>query len=137
MSRNRACRAFPLLGSKPLTTDSVFLFEMLAPLIELSGLLVVSASYATGLLDIEFFVLFLAVAILLGAVLTTGTLVLEEITFRRYPKTLELLRLIGAGFIENLGYHQLTMCWRVIGWWDYVKGNTAWSQMERKGFGKT
>ena len=114
-----------------------FLFEMLAPLIELSGLLVVSASYATGFLDIEFFVLFLAVAILLGAVLTTGTLVLEELAFRRYPKTLELLRLFGAGFIENLGYHQLTMCWRLIGWWDYVKGNTAWGRMERKGFGKS
>ena len=59
-----------------------FLFEMLAPLVELLGLFVVSASYATGLLDIEFFILFLAVAILLGAVLTTGTLVLEELTFR-------------------------------------------------------
>ena len=114
-----------------------FVFEMLAPLIELLGLVVVSASYATGLLDIEFFILFLAVAILLGATLTTGTLVMEELTFRRYPKTLDLLRLIGAGFIENIGYHQLTMCWRAKGWWDYLKGNTAWGRMERKGFGQT
>ena len=114
-----------------------FLFEMLAPLIELLGLFVVSGSYAAGLLDIEFFVLFLAVAILLGTVLTTGTLVLEELTFRRYSKTLDLLRLIGAGFVENLGYRQLTMWWRLLGWWDYLKGNTAWGRMERKGFGQT
>ena len=103
-----------------------FFFEMLAPLIELIGLFVVSGSYAAGLLDIEFFVLFLVVAILLGAAPTTGTLVLEELTFRRYSKTLDFLRLIGAGFIENLGYRQLTRWWRVKGWWDYLKGSTAW-----------
>ncbi len=114
-----------------------FIFEMLAPLIEHSGLFVVSASYASGLLDIEFFILFLAVAVLLGVALTTGTLILEELTFRRYPKTLELLRLIGAGFIENLGYHQLTMWCRVKGSWDYLRGNTAWGRMERTGFGNT
>ena len=114
-----------------------FLFEMLAPLIELLGLFVVSASYATGLLDIEFFVLFLAVAILLGAVLTTGTLVLEELTFRRYSETRELLKLIAAAFAENLGYRQLTMWWRIKGWWDYLKGDREWGRMDRKGFGKT
>ena len=114
-----------------------FFFEMLAPLVELLGLFVVSASYATGLLDIEFFVLFLAVAILLGAVLTTGTLVLEELTFRRYSETRELLKLIAAAFAENLGYRQLTMWWRIKGWWDYLKGDKEWGRMDRKGFGKT
>lgn len=95
------------------------LFEMFAPVLELAGL---------GL--------FVAVTVLFGSVLTTGSVLLEEISFRRYLKTTELLKMIAAGFAENLGYRQLNLWWRASGCLDYLRGKTAWGQMERRGFGK-
>ena len=112
-------------------------FEMLAPLVELSGYIIIPLSYALGMLNFLFFALFLAVAILFGVILSIGSVVLEELSFRKYPKTSDLLKLVAAAFLENFGYRQLTVWWRVKGSWDYVRGKTAWGKTERKGFAKT
>jgi len=112
------------------------LFEMLAPLIELSGYIIIPLSYALGMVNFLFFALFLAIAILLGVILSTGSVVLEELSFAKYPKTSDLLKLIAVSFLENFGYRQLTVWWRVKGTWDYFRGKTAWGKMERKGFAK-
>ncbi len=98
-------------------------FEMLAPLVELSGYIIIPLSYALGMLNFLFFALFLGVAILFGVILSTGSVVLEELSFRRYPKTSDLLKLVAASFLENFRYRQLTVWWRVKGSWDYVRGD--------------
>ena len=116
-------------------TNFVF-FEMLAPLVELSGYVIIPLSYVLGMTNVAFFALFLAVAILVGVILSTGSVVLEELSFRRYPRTVDLLIMVAVGFAENLGYRQLTLWWRVKGTWDYLRGNTSWGKMERKGFAK-
>ena len=112
-------------------------FEMLAPVVELSGYIIIPLSYALGIVNLLFFALFLTVAILVGVILSTGAVVLEELFYRRYPKTSDIARLIAAAFLENFGYRQLTVWWRVKGFWDYFRGKTAWGKMERKGFAKT
>ena len=109
-------------------------FEMLAPIVEMSGYIIIPLSFALGIVNFPFFALFLTVAILIGVILSTGSVVLEELSFRRYPKTSDLLRLVVFGFLENFGYRQLTSWWRLKGFWDYFRGNTAWGKMERKGF---
>ncbi|MFQ5996632.1 MAG: glycosyltransferase [Dehalococcoidales bacterium] len=113
------------------------LFEMLAPIVELSGYIIIPLSYALGIVNFLFFALFLTVAILIGVILSTGSVVLEELSFRRYPKTSDILKLITTGFLENFGYRQMTVWWRVKGFWDYFTGKTAWGMMERKGFVRT
>ena len=112
------------------------IFEIFAPVIELAGLVLVVISFALGYVDLPFFGLFMAVTVLFGSVLTTGSVVLEEVSFRRYLKTTDLLKMIAAGFAENLGYRQLNLWWRASGCLDYLRGKTAWGQMERRGFGK-
>ncbi|MFC1987335.1 glycosyltransferase [Chloroflexota bacterium] len=110
------------------------LFEMLAPVVELAGYVIVPLSFALGMVDPLFFVLFLTMVILVGVVLSTRAVVLEELFYRRYPKTEDIVRLVIAAFLENLGYRQLTLWWRLRGFWDYFSGNTMWGKMERKGF---
>ena len=112
-------------------------FEMLAPVVEMSGYIIIPISYALGVVDFPFFALFMTVAILVGAIFSTGSVVLEELSFRRYPKTSDLLKLVVFGFLENFGYRQLHSWWRLKGFWDYFRGNTAWGKMERKGFTRT
>lgn len=112
------------------------IFEMAAPILEVAALMLVSVSFALGYVSLPFFGLFMAVTVLFGSVLTTGTVLLEEISFRRYPRTRDLFKLIAAGFAENLGYRQINTWWRFTGCINYLRGSTTWGQMEHRGFGE-
>jgi cellulose synthase/poly-beta-1,6-N-acetylglucosamine synthase-like glycosyltransferase len=128
----------PRYGAVGMVAFPYFVFfEMLAPMVELSGYIIIPLSYALGMVDFLFFALFLTVAILLGAIISMMAIILEELSFRRYTKTSDLLRLVAATFLENFGYRQLTLWWRLKGSWDYFRGRTEWGRMERKGFVKT
>ena len=105
-------------------------------MLELAGLGLVIASFALGYVNLPFFGLFLAITVLSGSVLTTGSVLLEEISFRRYLKTTDLLKMIAAGFAENLGYRQLNLWWRASGCLDDLRGKTAWGQIDWRGFGQ-
>lgn len=111
-------------------------FELLGPFIELLGLLMISVSYLAGYLDVGFMLLFISVSMLFGSMISVGTLVLEELTFGLYPGWKSLAKLIGYALLENIGYRQLTLTWRLRGIWGAIKGDNAWGEMVRKGFGK-
>lgn len=114
-----------------------FIFEMFAPVLEIAALVLAIASLALGYIDLAFFGLFMTITVLFGSVLTTGSVLLEEVSFRRHLKTTELLKMIAAGFAENLGYRQLNLWWRASGCLDYLRGKTAWGRMQRRGFGNS
>ena len=101
------------------------------------GYVLVPASFIAGVIDLQFFAVFLSLAILLGIVLSTGSLVLEDLSFRRFPRSQDLLKLLGIAVLENLGYRQINTWWRLMAFIDYFRGNLAWGQMERKAFGKS
>jgi hypothetical protein len=79
-------------------------------------------------------VAFLAVAVILGIVLSISAVCLEEVTFRRYPGKSDLLQLFLIGVLENLGYRQLNTLWRVKGTVSGLLGKRGWGVMTRKGF---
>jgi cellulose synthase/poly-beta-1,6-N-acetylglucosamine synthase-like glycosyltransferase len=112
------------------------LFELFGPLVELFGYLFVPLSYSLGFLNAPFMLLFVLVAILLGSALSVASVLLDELSFRRFPKAGQLFRLIWYGLLENFGYRQLTAWWRVKAFVDYLRGNKTWGKMERKGFAK-
>ncbi len=111
-----------------------FFIEMLGPIVELSGYIIIPLSYALGILNVQFLFLFLTLAILLGVVLSTGSVVLEQLISRRYLRIGELLKLMLGGILENFGYRQLHTWWRFTGIVDYFRKKTTWGKMERKGF---
>jgi cellulose synthase/poly-beta-1,6-N-acetylglucosamine synthase-like glycosyltransferase len=109
-------------------------FEMLGPLIEVLGLLMISVSYLLGYLDLTFMLLFFVVSMFFGSIISVGTLLLEEISFGKYKGKREMLRLICFALIENIGYRQMTLLWRLKGVWSYLRGDKRWGTMKRKGF---
>ena len=111
-----------------------FLFEMLGPIVEFAGYVFFFSSWYLNIVDLPFAMLFLAAAILLGVILSASSLVLEELSFRRYPKTLHLIILTIYALLENFGYRQLNTWWRFKAFFDYVLGKKGWGKMERKGF---
>jgi len=137
LRRHRKMFLNPRYGTIGMIAFPYFVFfEMLGPVVELSGYIIVPLSYAFGILNLQFFFLFLSLAILLGVVLSTGSVVLEEISFRRYPHARDILKLVAVGILENFGYRQIHTWWRFTGMVDYFRKKTAWGKMERKGFSK-
>ena len=61
---------------------------------------------------------------------------LEELTFQRYRRLRDRAVLIGWAMLENLGYRQLTVFWRLRGLWKYFRGNKSWGAMERRGLNR-
>jgi len=110
------------------------IFEMLGPIIEFIGYTIFILSCFMGMIDFPFAALFLTVAILYGVILSVLSVILEEMSFRKYPKTRHLLTLFCASILENFGYRQLTTWWRFQGILQYFFGARSWGKMEKKGF---
>ena len=108
--------------------------ELFGPLIEFLGYLVLIVMIAMNILNVEMMILFFIVALFYGVMYSVGAVLLEEVSFQRYPKPSDLALLLSIGVIENFGYRQMTMWWRVEGFWDYFRGKKSWGTMQRKGF---
>lgn len=110
-----------------------FFFEMLGCVIEVLSYPLIGICFYLGIINTSFFWLFLTIAFLWGLVLTYSSILLEEITYRRYKKWKDLFRLIFAGFLENFGYRQLHSFWRIKGFIKYVlRVKSGWGTIKRK-----
>lgn len=110
--------------------------ELFAPLIEFLGLLALGVSALMGVLDPRFAVLFFFFAYGYGLLLTSMAVTLDELTFRRYPSVKDKAWLMLWVFLEQFGYRQITVYWRLKGLVRFLLGRTDWGVMERKGFEK-
>ena len=111
-----------------------FFIELLGPLIEVIGYVVVILSFITGIIDLRLFIFFLFLAFLYGIFLSTGAVLLEEITYRRYPKWSDMMRLLFTAVIENIGYRQLISWWRVRALILRCIKARRWDIVQKKGF---
>ncbi|MEM0333197.1 MAG: glycosyltransferase [Candidatus Aenigmatarchaeota archaeon] len=84
-----------------------FLFEFLGPILEFLSYIVVPVSYLLGILSTKFFVVFLLLAIVFGMLVSVSGILLEEFTYKRYPRWKDLIKLIIFALFYNLGYRQL------------------------------
>src|SRR3989442_6606949 len=85
--------------------------EMIAPRIEVMGYIVTAVGLALGVVNTSFALLFLLVAWGYGMLLSLWAVVLEEVSFRRYGRLRDLIRLLCYGTLETVGYRQRTV-WR-------------------------
>jgi len=98
------------------------------------GILIVVLGVILGDLSPLFAVLFFCLACGLGILLSMLALLLEELSFRRYGRVLDRALLVVWAALENLGYRQLTVWWRLRGIVSYIRGKRSWGKMTRKGF---
>jgi hypothetical protein len=111
------------------------LFELIGPIVELSGIPIVIVGYALGYVDVPFAVLFAAVAFGYGLFVSLSALAVEEFSFRRYSRWRDLGAAVLAAVVENIGYRQLHSWWRLQGLWRFIRGQEAsWGVMTRAGF---
>ena len=133
--RHRRVMLNPRYGAMGMLVFPYFVVvELLAPVVEMVGLLGLAAGLWIGAVDVWFALLFFLTAYGLGAVLTVLTLVMEEASFHRYAGMRDRALLVLWALVENVGYRQATVVWRLRGLWTYLRGSRSWGAMERRGF---
>lgn len=108
------------------------LFEWFGPVIEVIGYLSLIVGTIFGLISLSAFETFMFLGLSFGILLSTSALLLEEMSFRLYPKASQLVWLSIATVLENFGYRQLVSVWRFQGllhWAFRTKGH--WGEMTR------
>jgi cellulose synthase/poly-beta-1,6-N-acetylglucosamine synthase-like glycosyltransferase len=108
--------------------------ELLGPVIEALGIVGLAAALVLGAVDSGFAILFFLVAYGYGLILSLVTLALEDYGARRYETVRDRLIMLAWAVVENLGYRQLTVLWRVRGLARYLRGRQDWGTMTRRGF---
>ncbi len=108
------------------------IFELFGPLVELAGYVYMLVAAFNGWISWDVAGIFFGLAIGLGMLLSTGALVLEEMSFHVYPRVKDLLKLFLVAVLENFGYRQLTLIWRIKGLIGWLRGKVPeWGDMKR------
>ena len=101
---------------------------------ELVGYTPIITAAVLGVLSKEFFLQFMIFGYAFATLISIGSVVQEEITYRRYSKWTELVTLLLYCFAEHFPYRQMHMIWRLQGMWQYLRGNVTWEAAERSQF---
>lgn len=110
-----------------------FIFEMLGPMIELQGYIMVVAAFILDLLNPKLALLIFIFTILMGMLISTLSLLIAEKDIK-YFKFKDIILLILYSIIENLGPRQLFSLWRVSGCFNMLWKPSEWGKLDRKGF---
>lgn len=135
LEHNRAMLGNPRFGRIGLLAMPYFMvFEYLAPIMEIAGFVILPFGWALGLVEGRLFTLFLGAAFAYGLCLSLATLLLEELSFRRYREAKHLLRLVGVAVLENFGLRQLHTWWRLVAIITWRGRAQSWGSAPRQGF---
>lgn len=112
-----------------------FLFEMIAPLLEIQVYATLIIGLIFGLFNGVFILLLLVITFLFGMCLSLVSLFIQE----RYTATLtrkDTFIIILYGIIENFGWRQIISLYRAWGYMTSLTGKHTWGSMNRVGFKK-
>ena len=116
-----------------LALPYLWLFELFAPVVEIVGIATIIMAACLGVLSREFFIQFLLFGFAFATVISIGSVLQEEITYKRYNDWKDVARLVSYCFFEHFPYRQLHMIWRLQGLWQYLRGDNVWRPLNRKG----
>jgi len=111
-----------------------FLFEWLAPLVEVVGIIYMIILFLTDNLSLDFILITSLFVYTFAVFFSTWAILYEELTFHRYERKMDVLRLWIAALLEPFILHPISLFFAVKGNVEYLMGNRNWGKMERKGF---
>ncbi|MFL0246317.1 glycosyltransferase family 2 protein [Candidatus Clostridium stratigraminis] len=116
-----------------LSMPYFILVEMFGPVIETTGYIILILSIVFGILS-KFFIFVFLMAYLYGLLFSLFAILLEQLSYKRYNKAFEIIKLIFYSFFEQLSYRQLTVFWRVQAFFNFKKGSKNWGYIKRTSF---
>lgn len=111
-----------------------WIFELFGALIETIGYFLIPFSLIMGELNMFFFVMYFLLAVMLGVILSEGSLVLEQYTHRAAMSAKQSIAISIYAVLENFGYRQIISLFRLEGILKYRKLRKTWGKIKRKEF---
>ncbi len=123
---------FGILGTISYPFWSVF--EKMAPIIEIFGLIYTLILLIIGDFSAIYFVALLFMIYLLSLLVSSFSILYEQISYNNYKNKSDLKKLIWIILIEPLYIHPKVLLWGLKGHLDFIIGKGGWGQMIRTGF---
>ncbi len=111
-----------------------FLFEWLAPLFEFIGIIYFIIIAVLGIPNWPFFFLLLGVVYFFAVTLTHWAILFEELSFHRYKRKREVIKMLFTAMLEPIFYHPFILIFSIRGNFKYFIGEKSWGKMDRVGF---
>jgi biofilm PGA synthesis N-glycosyltransferase PgaC len=111
------------------------LFEWMSPLIAFSGFIYTIYLAIFHKLNIPFFLLLYLFVYTFAVSLSVWAVLFEEITFHKYGRKRDVLRLLASALVEPFFYPMHTL-FAVIGNIEAIGGKQGWGKAKRSGFEK-
>ncbi|MGQ8336347.1 glycosyltransferase family 2 protein [Sunxiuqinia sp. A32] len=110
------------------------IFEWLAPLIEVFGIIYFIIIAIMGFANWPYFFVMLLFVYFFSISFTTYAILFDHVAFHRYKKKRMVLRLLMAAWVEPFMYHPLVLFWSIRGNIDYfILKKRSWGNMSRVG----
>jgi cellulose synthase/poly-beta-1,6-N-acetylglucosamine synthase-like glycosyltransferase len=111
--------------------------EALGAAAEFLGYFMVPLAIMFDMVPPMLYLLFVLLSLAYGGLLSVGAVLLEELTYRRYPTFKELATLLFYAVLENIGYRQLVLYFRFEGVVRFLTGFRRWEKVAHTGTGKS
>ena len=120
-----------------ITFPYVFIFEFLAPIIEAFGILFTIFLILFGQVNWTFAPLILFYSYAFAVMISSIVIIWDQMTFKYYNTTREVLKLFVIALIEPFLYHPMIMFFSLKGYFSFITSRElAWGTMTRQGFEK-
>lgn len=110
-----------------------YIFEMLGPLFEIQGYLMILLSAFLGILNVQIAIILFVSMVLMGILVSVSSLLISEKNGKNFSRK-ELWILVFYATIENFGVRQYFSLWRFGGYINMFRKPAGWQKAERKGF---
>jgi cellulose synthase/poly-beta-1,6-N-acetylglucosamine synthase-like glycosyltransferase len=107
--------------------------EALGAVVELLGYALIPFAFMLGMSLPQLYLPFVVLGLAYAAFLSVGSVVLEDLTHRRYPSLRDLGILILYALVENFGYRQLLLFYRFQGVVRFLTGFREWEKVAHVG----
>lgn len=111
-------------------------YEWLAPIIEMTGIIVTIILILLNRINWPFFLLLFLSCYFFALIFTTFSVLTDMKYFRIYKEKTTIRRLLYYIFTEPLFYHPMVVLAGIKGNIDFLLGRKSWGRMTRKGFVK-
>lgn len=107
------------------------LFEMITPIIEIFGMIIIVISFFLGIVNFKFLLMYGFMIFLYGFVISLSSIMLEVYAFRENITTKVILKLVLISLFEPIGYRQLLSVYRILAFIGYNKYKNKWGTIKR------
>jgi len=132
--KNRHLLFNPRYGAVGMMSYPFHLYvEALGAVVEFLGYLVIPFAFLAGTALPALYFPLLLLGLSYATFLSVGSVVLEELTHRRYPSARDFATLLWYALLENFGYRQMVLYFRFQGVVRFVFGRHKWEKVVHVG----